>query len=264
MTMPPIPPISPPHEGLAERFLHVGHIWEIIDRLRGEPGCPWDRKQTPQSVQTYLVEEAHEAAAAIGSGHTHEARDELGDLLFMTLFVVHLYEEAGAFSLEEVCSRIASKMIRRHPHVFGDTVVESSREVRDNWEKIKAAEASSEGKEAGLSSIPATLPALMRAYRVLSRLASLQPAWDDASLQSRKISEKLQSIEKVTIDDNWGTPTVFGELLLAVVNLARIAGFRAEDCLHKVVSELLADSSSQSRTSSRGVAPQGDAVIING
>ncbi len=246
MTMPPTPLNKTPREGLAERFLHVGHIWGIIDRLRGEPGCPWDRKQTPQSVQTYLVEEAHEAAAAIVSGHTVEARDELGDLLFMTLFVVHLYEEAGTFSLEEVCSRIASKMIRRHPHVFGDTVVASSREVRDNWEKIKAAEAGSEGKEAGLSSIPATLPALMRAYRVLSRLASQQPVWDDASLQSREVSEKLHLIEKTMTDENRVDPAVFGELLLAVVNLARIAGFRAEDCLHKVVNELLVDSSSQS------------------
>ena len=136
MTTPP-PPHNTPLEGLAERFLHVARIWEVIDQLRGEPGCPWDRKQTPQSVQTYLVEEAHEAAAAIVADDSHETRDELGDLLFMTLFVVHLYEESGVFSLEEVCSRIVAKMIRRHPHVFGDTVVESSREVRDNWERSR-------------------------------------------------------------------------------------------------------------------------------
>jgi MazG family protein len=239
MTIPPTPPDKTPREGLAERFLQVAQIWEVIDQLRGEPGCPWDRKQTPQSVQTYLVEEAHEAAAAIVSDQAHEARDELGDLLFMTLFVVHLYEEGGAFSLEEVCTQIVSKMIRRHPHVFGDTIVESSREVRDNWEKIKAAEAGNESKEAGLSSIPATLPALMRAYRVLSRLTSNQPAWDDAGLHCRKASEMLQSIEKAVMGGNLVTQTVFGELLLAVVNLARIAGFRAEDCLQKAVNELL-------------------------
>jgi nucleoside triphosphate diphosphatase len=241
MTLPPTQPDNTPREGLAERFLHVARIWEIIDQLRGEPGCPWDRKQTPQSVQTYLVEEAHEAAAAIVGDDSHGARDELGDLLFMTLFVVHLYEESGVFSLEEVCSRIVAKMIRRHPHVFGDTVVESSREVRDNWEKIKAAEAGNEGQEAGLSRIPTTLPALMRAYRVSSRLASRQPTWDDASVQVRKAANMLQSIETALTEGDAVTRIAFGELLLAVVNLARIAGFRAEDCLQQVVNALLTD-----------------------
>ncbi|HBD08104.1 MAG TPA: nucleoside triphosphate pyrophosphohydrolase [Syntrophobacteraceae bacterium] len=255
MPMHPTAPSRTPREDLAERFLHVARIWEIIDQLRGDPGCPWDRKQTPQSVQTYLVEEAHEAAAAIVSGQSDEAMDELGDLLFMTLFVMHLYEEAEVFSLEEVCSRITSKMIRRHPHVFGDTVVESSREVRDNWEKIKAAEASSEGKESGLTSIPATLPALMRAYRVMSRLASRQPAWDDPSLQRGEASKRFLLLEAATMEASKAPPELFGELLLSVVNLARIAGFRAEDCLQQVLNALLAVSSKAEPPPTQPVAP---------
>lgn len=246
MTMhPSILPELPPQTDLVDRFRHVARIWEIIDQLRGEPGCPWDRKQTPQSVQTYLVEEAHEAAAAIVAGHTSEAGDELGDLLFMVLFVVHLYEEADAFSLEEVCAGITTKMIRRHPHVFGDTVVESTQEVRDNWEKIKAAEASSEGKANGLADIPATLPALMRTYRVLSRLAPQQPAWDDAARQGKEAAIRLASLEQAMTARSGVAPAVFGELLLAIVNLARIAGYRAEDCLHKTLNDLLQSSPHQ-------------------
>src|SRR5512147_2007808 len=111
------------------RWGEVGAIWEIIDQLRGEPGCPWDRKQTPESVQTYLVEEAHEAASAVRSGDVEEAAEELGDLLFMVFFIIHLYEEQGEFQLDAVCDHITEKMIRRHPHVFGETKVKSTREV---------------------------------------------------------------------------------------------------------------------------------------
>ena len=230
-----------PEPTLATRFLHVARIWQIVDRLRGEPGCPWDRKQTPESVQTYLVEEAHEAAAAILSGHPAEATDELGDLLFMVLFVVHLYEETGAFRLEDVCARITEKMIRRHPHVFGNTVVESAQDVRDNWEKIKAAESNATGKENGLASIPATLPALMRAYRVLSRLIQQNPSWDDAAEQCRRTSAQLRFMEQALAAEIGITAETFGELLLSLVNLARISGYRAEDCLQKTLNDLLAN-----------------------
>jgi MazG family protein len=239
----PTETVTPDQEcDLASRFLNVGRIWTIIDRLRGEPGCPWDRKQTPESVQTYLVEEAHEAATSILAGQPAEAMDELGDLLFMVLFVVHLYEEAGDFHLEDVCTRITAKMIRRHPHVFGDTVVQSSREVRDNWEKIKATEANSSGKENGLANIPATLPALMRAYRVRSRLAQQEPSSDNAIEQHRRASAQLQRLEPALAAQAGVAEESFGELLLSLVNLARIAGYRAEDCLHKTLNDRLTHS----------------------
>jgi MazG family protein len=240
MTDSTAPAEETPDSNLSVRFLHVARIWEIVDQLRGEPGCPWDRTQTPESVQTYLVEEAHEAAAAILSDQPTEAMDELGDLLFMVLFVVHLYEEAGTFRLEDVCARITEKMIRRHPHVFGDTVVESTQDVRDNWEKIKAAESTDSGKENGLTSIPATLPALMRAYRVLSRLTRQDQTWEDAAAQCRRASVQLQALEAGLPAKAEIASGVFGELLLVLVNLARIAGYRAEDCLQQALNELLA------------------------
>ncbi len=185
-----------------DRWGKVARLWEIIDRLRGENGCPWDRQQTPESVQTYLVEEAHEAAAAVRAGAVEEASEELGDVLFMVLFLIHLYEEAGRCTLEAVCDRIADKMIRRHPHVFGTTTVDSAADVRINWEKIKE----KEKKDRPLAElgVPDTLPALIRAYRVLSRAKSVEifglPAEHEESalLESLSRLERTQEMEKRT------------------------------------------------------------------
>jgi MazG family protein len=213
------------------RWDKVRRIWEIIDRLRGEAGCPWDRKQTPQSVQTYLIEEAHEAAAAVRSGLVQEAAEELGDLLFMVFFLVHLYEEQRDFKLSEVCDRILEKMIRRHPHVFGEGSVRSAEEVRDNWEKIKAVEKSAAGKAS--SSVPESLPALMRAYRLLSRLSQKENGqWNDLETHAEAFAEKSLRLRMHLRDETPVSEKVFGELLLDLVNLARLKGYRAEDCLH--------------------------------
>ena len=163
----------------------------------------------------------------------------------LLLFVVHLYEEAGKFRLEDVCARNTEKMIRRHPHVFGDTVVESTQDVRDNWEKIKAGESSASGKANGLTSIPATLPALMRAYRVLSRLTRQDPTWEDAAAQCRRASAHLQALEVGLAAKAGIASGMFGELMLSLVNLARIAGYRAEDCLQQTLNDLLAPVQTQ-------------------
>jgi MazG family protein len=220
------------------RWNAVGKIWEIIDALRGEPGCPWDKKQTPSSVQTYLVEEAHEAAAAVRTGDRQEAAEELGDVLFMVLFLIHLYEEEGAFRLETVCDLLGEKMIRRHPHVFGDTTVENAQQVRDNWEKIKAAEKTS---PSGVTdSIPASLPALIRAYRVQSRLAQQGgESWHSAETQARALQKAFEGMSAGVVN---GSPVQgaesFGELFFQLVNLARIQGLRSEDCLHEYLNRL--------------------------
>jgi len=221
-----------------DRWQKVRRIWQIIDRLRGEAGCPWDRKQTPESVQTYLVEEAHEAAAAVRSGLAQEAAEELGDLLFMVFFLIHLYEEQNNFMLTDVCDLINEKMIRRHPHVFGDTTANTPQEVRDNWEKIKATEKAS-GNKSDASGIPESLPALMRAYRILSRLSHDESnRLNDLQYQTREFSAKSKRfLEAMTGGEAVAAQTV-GELLMSLVNLARIKGFRAEDILHDSLRSL--------------------------
>jgi len=220
-----------------KRWQEIGAIWEIIDRLRGESGCPWDRKQTPRSVQTYLVEEAHEAAAAVRSGRLEEIRDELGDVLFMVLFLVHLHEEQGDFRLEEVCQAISEKMIRRHPHVFGDAAVHSAGEVRANWEKIKADEKRDSGKKDS-GGVPASLPALVRAYRILSRQSHHDPSLNDLEKQRRELARRSAALEGHPSGEDPLPSEALGRVLSILVNLGRIEGLRAEDCLHRHLEEL--------------------------
>ncbi|MCE5335773.1 MAG: MazG family protein [Desulfobacteraceae bacterium] len=210
----------------------VSRIWHIIERLRSENGCPWDRKQTPEKVQTYLVEEAHEAAAAVRDGKTEDAADELGDVLFMVLFLVYLYKQRGDFGLEQVCNRVSEKMIRRHPHVFGDLSVDTAEEVKNNWEKIKAGEKSASGRQP--DPVPESLPALMRAYRILSRLAPKENGtWTDLRQQADKLAGKSRSLADAVANGSTITGESLGELLLLLVNIARLEGHRAEDILHE-------------------------------
>jgi MazG family protein len=225
---------------LDERWRKVRQLWEIIDSLRGEPGCPWDKKQTPQSVQTYLLEEAHEAAAAIRADDLNEAAEELGDVLFMVFFLVHLYEEQGSFTLDDAADSIIQKMIRRHPHVFGDVTVNSTREVKENWEKIKAGEAAANGKTKG--EIPESLPALVRAYRMISRKVSGSTGkdWDDVRSRTGALTAKAQAIEKNLENGSRLDAETLGDILIELVNIARIQGFRPEDCLHERLKTLSA------------------------
>jgi MazG family protein len=223
-----------------DRWEKVRGIWEIIDRLRGESGCPWDLKQTPESVQTYLVEEAHEAAAAVRSGLVGEAAEELGDLLFMVFFLIHLYEEKGAFSLERVCELIQEKMIRRHPHVFGNGQARTAQEVRDNWERIKAAEKGDSNNQT--ADIPASLPALVRAHRILSRSAQDRNSLlNDLEYQLTSYKSKNKDMLAVITQRKEISAEMLGEVLLALVNLARLQGRRAEDCLHGVLRQFSAN-----------------------
>ncbi|ADH85844.1 MazG nucleotide pyrophosphohydrolase domain-containing protein [Desulfurivibrio alkaliphilus] len=135
MSTPP-PPLADrqrPEEALLQ-------LTALISRLRGPQGCPWDRKQTPESFKHYLLEEAHELHESLGGNDHRHIREELGDLLFQVLFIAELYREQGAFTLSEVINDIIAKMVRRHPHVFGDKQVNSEEELRRQWEAIKEGE----------------------------------------------------------------------------------------------------------------------------
>ncbi len=204
----------------------IEKIWSIINRLRGDGGCPWDKKQTPESVKSYIVEEAHEVDAAIRSNNPEEIKEELGDLLFMTLFMVHLFEEKNIFTLEDVSSRVCSKMISRHPHVFGTVEVSSPEEVKRNWEKIKAQE-----KKNLANTIPKTLPALTRAYRMISRNLIKDFAFKEKEEILRNIKLILENfpLEDPEIDPE----KPLTDLLLLICQLCYLLGKKPEELLQK-------------------------------
>jgi MazG family protein len=228
-------------------------LLQLVATLRGENGCPWDKKQTPSSVSVYLIEEVFELAEAIEQGDPGEIQEELGDVLFHIVFIARLFQEAGQFDLPDVAKAITRKMIRRHPHVFGDRTVSSSEEVIQNWHKIKLNERKSSQNPSILESVPASLPALMRAYRISDRAAKSGFEWAEMNAEFQNPDELAQRL-KATLrqQDEDLQSQEFGQLLFALVNICRRAKIHPETALAgaikefeqkvKKMQELIADS----------------------
>ena len=218
-------------------------ILALIRRLRAPEGCPWDRKQTPPSLANYLIEEVHELAAAITAGDTAAIREELGDVIFQVLFLVELYRDAGTFDLAAIVAGNVAKMIRRHPHVFGDRRDMSTDEIRANWHAIKKEEkARDAGAASLLASIPRNLPALMRAYRISERAARSGFDWSDMGGVMAKVEEEWQEFKAAPQDgrDGEAHPAAameFGDILFTLCNVARFAGFHPETALAAAVDK---------------------------
>lgn len=213
----------------------VERLRALIERLRADDGCPWDREQTAQSVRPNLLEEAHEVAAAIDSGDWDDLRGELGDLLFQVGFLAQIAEAEGHFDLNQVADAVVEKMIARHPHVFGDQVAETASEVRKLWEhgKQSARENDADGGSA-LDGVPTTLPALTESTRISVKAAALGFDWphvegvlDKVAEEARELAQALEGVEPDGDD-----PThEFGDLLFALVNLGRHLGLDPEGAL---------------------------------
>ena len=199
----------------------------ILDRLRGEGGCPWDRKQSFESLKPFIIEEAYEVAEAIDKRNWNELKEELGDLMFLILFFTHIAQEKGIFDLEEMAKGTAQKIMRRHPHVFGDLKVKDSQEVESNWNKIKEKE-----KGSLLSGIPRGLPALLRAQKITRRAQSVGFDWEEAKGALEKIEEELREL-KEAFEKGENLEHEIGDLLLSTVNFCRLVGIQAEEALHK-------------------------------
>ena len=215
----------------------ISTLIQLIQTLRGDNGCPWDRKQTPQSMGVYLVEEVYELVDAIESGSIADICEELGDVLFQVLFIISIFEASGKFDLADVAEKNREKMVGRHPHVFGDASVETARQVKEQWQKIKGRENSSGGKKSILDSIPRKLPALMKAYRVSDRAAGNGFDWDDIDGVMAKTEEEwsefkleLAEREKNRSDKN-KVMLEFGDILFTLVNVARFARIHPETAL---------------------------------
>lgn len=199
----------------------------LMERLRGPEGCPWDKEQTLETLKSYVVEEAYEVLDAIDSGSASELREELGDLLFQIVFQAQLAREAGWFDIGDVIESIHTKMVRRHPHVFGTIDVSSADEVAQNWEAIKKKEGKSRFGE-----LPRHLPSLIKALRVSEKAAMVGFDWADASGPREKVSEELAELdEAIVLGQRERIESEFGDLLLALVNLARWHKFDPETAL---------------------------------
>ncbi|HEX8535411.1 MAG TPA: nucleoside triphosphate pyrophosphohydrolase [Allosphingosinicella sp.] len=202
----------------------LGDLVEIMRRLRDpENGCAWDREQTFKTIAPYTIEEAYEVADAIARDDLDELKDELGDLQLQVVYHARIAEELGAFSIDDVLASICAKMIRRHPHIFGDAA------ESPGWEALKAAERGQRDDDSALAHVALALPALKRAEKLQSRAARVGFDWPDISGPRVKIDEELAEIEAAASDQERSAE--LGDLLFSVVNYARHLGVDPETAL---------------------------------
>lgn len=216
---------------------NIDSLLAVVARLRDpDQGCPWDLKQTFRTILPYTLEEAYEVAEAIEADDMPELCEELGDLLFQVAIYARMAEEKGDFDFGDVVASISTKMIRRHPHIFGDAEVASEAEVRENWETMKAAEREAKGKRlrtSVLEGVAQALPALVRAEKLQKRAARVGFDWDDLDGVVDKVREELAECEETFPEHADPTERVreVGDLLFSCVNLARHLGVDAEQAL---------------------------------
>jgi len=208
---------------------------EITRRLRAPGGCPWDREQSMESLRTHLVEEAYEVLEAIDSGERGHLREELGDLLFQIMFLAQIASEEGAFDLEAVAAGIADKLVRRHPHVFGDGRVKSAGEAIQQWEALKDAERRGEqGAPGVLSGVPAHLPALLKAHRLSSKASQFGFDWRGPEQVLEKVQEEARELARARNGaDARALEEEMGDLLFTMANLARHLSIDPEAALQR-------------------------------
>lgn len=216
---------------------------EIMRKLRGEGGCPWDRKQTHESLRTYVVEEAYEVVQAIDDRDDEELCEELGDLLLQVAFHSQIASESGRFDVGDVIRGIVEKLIRRHPHVFGDVEAKDSKAVLRNWERIKQRERADDGGEPGsiLDNIAGAMPALMRALKVQAKASRVGFDWPDVTGALEKVWEEMDELEQARkAGDKARMAEEVGDVLFAFVNVARFLKVDPEIALGRTVDKFIA------------------------
>ncbi len=207
----------------------MDRLRQIMARLRGPEGCPWDREQTLASLATFVIEEAHEVAEAIATGSPADLKEELGDLLFQIIFQARVAEESGDFDLDAVMRAIGDKIVRRHPHVFGDGRLSTADQVLEQWEQIKVEERRHHRDASMFASVPRALPALLKALRISSKAARVGFDWADTDGVLEKVGEEIEELRtalrrrrRAEIEEE------VGDLLFTVANVARHAGIDPE------------------------------------
>ncbi len=216
----------------------IEQLLDIMRRLRDpQQGCPWDRKQTYQTIVPYTLEEAYEVADAIARGDMDELRDELGDLLFQVVFYSQIAAEEGHFDFDRVAQSICDKMIRRHPHVFADEDFTDDAQLRHAWEAAKSVERAAknaQGRGSQLDGVARALPALIRAEKLQKRAARVGFDWPDVQGAMDKVREELREVEEVMVEgDADRLEDELGDMLFSLVNVVRKQGHAAEQALSR-------------------------------
>lgn len=210
---------------IAQQF---SRLVEIMAKLRAPAGCPWDREQTHQSLRPYLLEETYEVLETIDQEKYDELRKELGDLLLQVVFHAQIASEDGRFTIGDVINEISEKLIRRHPHVFGDLKVNSAAEQKVLWEHLKKFE----GKNSAIDGVPAALPALQRAQRLQQKAGTIGFEWESIAQVIEKFQSELVELEQARDrGDMKQVEDEFGDALFALVNVGRWLNLNAEDAL---------------------------------
>lgn len=208
-----------------------------MDRLLGPGGCPWDREQTHESLKQYLIEESYEVCDAIIEGDPEHLREELGDVALQVVFHSALSKRDGGFTVDQVLDGVCEKLVRRHPHVFGETQVDGSGQVLENWEEIKKRERKAKKTDNSLvAGVPSSLPALQKAHRIQDKVRRVGFDWPDVTGALDKVREEFQELSDEVEANQTTKPSPeqieeFGDLLFSMVNVARLMGIQPEEAL---------------------------------
>ena len=216
-----------------------GTLLDIMARLRGPAGCPWDREQTPTSLKPFLIEEAYEVLEALEHEDAGALTEELGDLLFQVVFHARIAEERGDFAMVDVLRRLVDKMVARHPHVFAESVVQSPGEALAQWEALKQREAAARGRRRSvIDGVPRAMPSLVRAQRTQAKAARVGFDWPNARAAWEKVHEEIAEAGAAIAAGNGAhVREELGDVLFSLVNVARLASIDAEDALHGAIEK---------------------------
>lgn len=210
------------------RLAAFSRLLDIMDELREK--CPWDREQTTESIRHLTIEEVYELSDAIIRQDTEEISKELGDILLHIVFYAKIGSEKGHYDIESVINQLCEKLIRRHPHIYGEVQVENSDQVKQNWEQIKLSEKAS-GKKSVLSGVPVSMPSLVKALRMQEKAAQVGFDWQNRDQVWQKVEEELREFELA--DSGKAKEEEFGDLLFSLVNVARFDGINPDDALER-------------------------------
>jgi len=213
----------------------------LVEKLRSKDGCPWDIKQTPMDAKNYLIEEVYELLEAIDENNTDHIREELGDVLLLVMFVARMYEEKNAFDIDQVATVCQQKMIRRHPHVFGDAHAKDAEAVLERWHTIKNKEKQdTKEKEHFLDSVPSKLPAMHRAFQLAERAARVGFDWSERDAVEQKMDEEWLEFKTALLSNNIkDIQSEMGDLMFSIINISRWCKIHPESALNDSIHKFI-------------------------